>query len=242
MSSTELTEARLSFLKAHYAKDASDEEFQHFVAVCKTRGLNPELGHVYFMKAKRRDGSLGKAAIVLSIGAYRLIAQRTGFYAGSSAGEIRFGNDGKPLTASVTVKKIVQGQLCEFTAIAYFSEHFRQGSPVWIDMPITMLEKCAEAKALRKAFPEELAGYYLKDELAGDGPIRVEEAPPKALSAEGISSSDPRVLMWLRERLSEAMVPEIHWAGIVKSLDGVGRAELKARLGFEIEKHKALAS
>jgi hypothetical protein len=68
-----------------------------------------------------------------------------------------------------------------FTAIAKFSE-YNAGGSMWQKMPANQLAKCAEALALRKAFPHQLSGLYTPDEMAqGDTAPVVVEAPAAAV-------------------------------------------------------------
>ena len=67
----------------------------------------------------------------------------------------------------MTVYKIVGGQRCGFTATARWDQYFpgeKQGF-MWKKMPHLMLGKCAEALAIRKAFPAELSGLYTQEEM-----------------------------------------------------------------------------
>ncbi len=217
------TPQKLNFLRRHYAKDATPEEFEHFIEVSKSRGLRPDARQIYLIKLG------GRSTIVLSIDAYRLIAQRTGLYAGITPAIYVFDEDGKILSATITVKKLVQGHVCEFSGTALFSEHNRPGradkKSLWDSMPATMLEKCAEAKALRKAFPEELSGYYTKDEMeVAESPIAVVDDEPI------VQTSDPRVKSWIHKKLREAMVPDDQWEEILDSLNGFPKNQLLMEL------------
>lgn len=76
-------------------------------------------------------------------------------------------SDAPPAGVKVTV--IRNGQ--RFPAVALFREYVQTGKgdkPIglWGKMPAGQLAKCAEALALRKAFPHDLAGVYTAEEMA----------------------------------------------------------------------------
>ncbi|WP_141735923.1 phage recombination protein Bet [Oligoflexus tunisiensis] len=230
----EITPERIAYWTQHYTKDATPEERDHFVGVCRTRGLNPEARHIYFIKVG------GRASIVLSIDAYRLIAGRTGAYAGILPALFEFAADhsGKPVKATITVQKFVQGQVREFSATAYFSEFYKTSrdgkKSLWDTMPLTMLEKCAEAKALRKAFPEELSSYYIREEMMEaevEQPAVLQSSQPAPRQVTDIVvTSDPKVKEWIQKKLQQASVPEDEWTDIIDALNGYPKNELLMQL------------
>ena len=141
----------------------SPEELALFLRVAKSHGLNPLTKEIYATRRK------GKLTFQVGIDGYRIMAERTGGYAGND-GPRYVEADGHPASASVTVWRIVQGQRVGFTATARWEEYHQTGkdgrpSEMWARMPYLMLGKCAEALALRVAFPQALGGLYTTEEM-----------------------------------------------------------------------------
>jgi phage recombination protein Bet len=167
------TREQLDLLKRTIAQGTSDDEFALFVQQCKRTGLDPFARQIHAVKRG------GKMTIQTGIDGYRLIADRTGRYVGSDT--YWCGKDGawrdvwleddSPAAAKVAVRKMLDGgQVVEFTAVAHWREYVQKFNgkvgDMWDRMPATMLAKCAEALALRKAFQSELSGIYTSEEMA----------------------------------------------------------------------------
>lgn len=177
-----LTRPQIALIKHTIAKGATDDELKLFIQVCKGANLNPFLKQVFLVP--RWDSKEGKEirAIQVSIDGFRAIAESSGTYAGNddpiyegeSDIEISVGKDTKavkkitvPGSAKVSVYKIVGDHRYPFTATARWSEYY-PGAKMgfqWHARPYLMLGKCAEALALRKAFPKLLSGMYAQEEM-----------------------------------------------------------------------------
>lgn len=165
----DLGREKIELIKQTVAKGATDLELELFLHACKHTGLDPLMKQIYAIKRWSQADQREVLSFQTGIDGYRLIADRTGKYAGSSDA-IFEEKDGKPLMAQVTVLKIIDGEKCAFTASARWEEYVqrtRQMEPTstWKKMPYLMLAKCAEAQALRKAFPMELGGLYTHEEM-----------------------------------------------------------------------------
>lgn len=176
---------QLAILKASMP-DLDEQDFAFLVEVSKSSGLNLFQRQLYGIKRK------GRMTIQTGIDGYRLVAARTGQHAGTS--DVVFtGDDPRfPATATVTVSKLLPGGLVgHFVATARWGEYAQQQSPMWSRMPFLMLGKCAEALALRKAFPGELAGIYTSEEM-----MQADDPPQGGAVPQGIiqEARQPQVI------------------------------------------------
>jgi len=170
------TKEELNLIKQTVAKDATNEELSLFLYTAGLRGLNPLTRQIHFVKRG------GQGTIQTGIDGFRLIAQRTGKYApGTKPTIFEYDKKGNLDRATVFGIKLMNGNAFEFSATAKFSEYAQyfnnQLGTMWRKMPETMLEKCAEAKMLRRGFPEELSGIYMDEEMMqADGELKMHSA------------------------------------------------------------------
>jgi phage recombination protein Bet len=142
-----------------------------FLYVCERTRLDPFTKQIHLVP--RWDSRLGREVRmpIVGIDGLRSIGERAGSYAGND--DPVFDDESKPRKATVTVYKIVQSQRVGFTASARWDQYFpgeKQGF-MWNKMPHLMLGKCAEALALRKAFPAVMSGLYVAEEMQQAGVV-----------------------------------------------------------------------
>jgi len=89
----------------------------------------------------------------------------------------------------VVKRKLPDGQIAEFPAIEYWLENYATASrdsdapnSMWQRRPFAQLAKCAEAQALRKAFPE-LGAMPTADEMEGKEVGERDITPPPTVQA-----------------------------------------------------------
>ncbi len=171
-----LTSEELDLVRKTVANGATDAELKLFLFDCQRRGVHPLDKLLHFTKRG------GRYTPVTSIDFMRAQAAMTGEMAGSDDPIFNATDDGlAPISATVSVYRITQGQRFAYTATARWAEYCPDNAPMWKRMPHTMLGKCAEALALRKAFPHQLQGLYAREEMdqAGDGlPSPLTPDPP----------------------------------------------------------------
>lgn len=150
----------------------TNDEFALFIMECNRTQLHPLGRQIYPLKIQ------GKMTVTPSIDGFRLIAERSGKYAGQTPVQW-CGEDGvwkdvwlssePPAAAKVGVYRTdFKEPLYAIATWASYAQMNKDGKPnrMWAKMPDLMLSKVAESLALRRAFPYELSGLYTREEMS----------------------------------------------------------------------------
>lgn len=181
---------QVELIKRTMAEGASNDELALFMHQARRTGLDPLARQIYFVKRQ------GKVTIQTSIDGFRIVAERSGSYAGQDEPLHFYGKEPKktstgkiaPYKTQIKVYKFDANGVRYLAAVgeAFFDE-FKPAPPnnfMWEKMPHVMIAKCAEAQALRKAFPQDLSGLYTEDEMQQAAPADKPATPPEPASDE----------------------------------------------------------
>lgn len=157
---------------------AKDESILLAVDYCKARKLDILKRPCHIVPMSVTDAKTGnknwRDVIMPGIYEQRITAFRTGQMAGQDepvfGDTVTFRGIEAPEWCRVTVYRFINNERCAFSHTEYFSEACattKEGKPnsMWSKRPRGQLAKCAEAGALRKAFPDELGGVITADEV-----------------------------------------------------------------------------
>ena len=197
-----------ALVEAVYPLAQSVDSIVMALSYCKARNLDVFKHPVHIVpiwdKVKKRMVD----TIWAGIGELRVTASRTKQYAGADAAE--FGpmadttftaesDEGArrqvvvrhPEWCQLTVYRLIDGQRVPVPGPrVYWKETYsRQGrsempNDMWQKRPIGQLEKCAEAAALRRAFPEEIGDDHIVEEATGGTETAKDITPPRPTRAD----------------------------------------------------------
>lgn len=173
----------IKVLGASLYPGASADAIKMVLGYCKASGLDPMQKPVHIVPMWDNKSKVMRDVVMPGIGLYRTQAARTGC---AGVSEPEFGPDvtetigGQQITfpawCRVTVKRrLVTGEVVEFTAKELWRENYAvkggqeksiAPNAMWTKRPYGQIAKCAEAQALRKAFPE-IGSEPTADEMMG---------------------------------------------------------------------------
>ena len=193
---------------------------------CAAAGLDPMQKPVHIVPIWDAKAKQTRDVVMPGIGLYRTQAARSGNYAGVSDAE--YGPDVTekvggveityPTWCKVSVKRLLpNGQVAEFSATERWKENYAvkggadksiAPNAMWQKRPYAQLAKCAEAQALRKAFPE-FGSAATADEMEG------KEIDMGAAEVVSSTRAEPAALpAYPDDKFAESLKT---WAGAIES-------------------------
>lgn len=199
------TDKQIAGLRALGVENAGNGDLAVFFHQSVRTGLDPFAKQIYMIGRWSREGT--KWTIQTGIDGYRLIARRAVDARRESLeyeDTLWCGEDGRwgdvwlsaqpPAAAKVTVLR--DGR--RFSAVALWREYVQtvkdkqtgemKPNSMWERMGSGQLAKCAEALALRKAFPQDLSGIYTDEEMGQADSRAAVEQPRRAPEQRAMAS------------------------------------------------------
>lgn len=216
-------------VRMHICPQADAKEVAYFMELCRAQRLNPFLNEAYLVKFQGKPAQImvaHKALVKRAESHPQYDGMRHGINVINAKGEfekregsvIRSGKvkpNGEIENAAGTeayCDKFLIGGWCEIRRKdrgepVYVERGFmsmNKGQANWNNMPDVMIDKCAQAAALREAFPDELRGMYVTEEMGQAVPAAgVTVEPATALTGQvayvkptTLSDEDKR---WMKE-------------------------------------------
>jgi phage recombination protein Bet len=237
------TDSERELVRATYAHDLDDSEWALFVAVCQAKRLSPLARQIY---AQHR-GKDRRLSIETTIDGFRMLAERTGVYGGQDAAQWCgpdgvwvdvWASDDPPYAARKAVWRTDVPR--PTVAVARFDSYAARNSngalqAVWASGPDLMIAKCAEALALRQAFPHDLSGLYTTDEMAqASNPARPQLRPDGSSVPAHLrpAAADPEIVRDLFAAIAKVDGRDPHALDDVRAWWSAARGPNLRRDGF----------
>lgn len=244
----------LGVLRNSLYPGAADDSIKLVISYCKASQLDPMQKPVHIVQIWDGNAKQMHDVVMPGIGLYRTQAARSGQYAGVT--EPEFGEDVTesldnvsvtyPKWCRVTVRRLMpNGNIVEFTANERWKENYATRkrdtlapNAMWQRRPYAQLAKCAEAQALRKAFPE-FGAQPTADEMEGkeiDLSAELAKSTPSVFNGD---QSDPERDVLIRAAEAIANTGDVN--ALRDHLKAIGRDDRQKLGTAEMERLGAVA-
>ena len=235
---------------------AKDESILLAVDYCKARKLDILKKPCHIVPMSVTDAKTGnknwRDVIMPGIYEQRITAFRSGQMAGQDepvfGDTVTFRGIEAPEWCRVTVYRFINNERCAFSHTEYFSEACattKEGKPnsMWSKRPRGQLAKCAEAGALRKAFPDELGGVITADEV-NEEPINqhitaTHDSGTTVIDTQSVELITPEQLEQMKSLIDVTKSNEhslLAYAGNVESLEKITKSKAEEVIGMLLSK------
>lgn len=195
-------------VRMHICPQADAKEVAYFMELCRAQRLNPFLNEAYLVKFQGKP-----AQIMVAHKALVKRAEAHAQYDGMEHGVVVLRNgdvhhEQRGAVYPEAGEKLIGGWCKVYRKdrrMPIYAERslkaMDKGQANWRSMPDVMIDKCAQAAALREAFPDELRAMYVQEEMGSVPPQEVEpdevSAPPE--SATRLADPPQEDIDWMRE-------------------------------------------
>ena len=242
----------IEILRNTFYVGAKVESVRLVLDYCRAQGLDPMLRPVHIVPVYNKAVNGMVDTVMPGIGLYRILAQRTNQYAGKT--EPEFGPDVTqtlggvevpyPQWGKITVFRNVNGEARSFSATERWLENYATAkrdndapNAMWKKRAYGQLAKCAEAQALRMAFPEQ-AGGYTAEEMEGKGDyidVQPEHLAPATPTYDAASKRTNTLLGQIRAARTDAELSDLLAKDTVANWIGQMQSE-RPELALEIDR------
>lgn len=157
----EFSASDIDLIRNTAAPKCTDSEFRLLLYQAKTYGLDPLKKEIWAVKYQDSK----PASIFVGRDGHLAIAHRSGMFDGMESGTKMEG------TELVGWAKVYRKDMRVPFSVEVSAKEYNRGMGTWLTHPKTMIQKVAEAQALRRAF--QISGIYSPDEMPSE-----QEKPP----------------------------------------------------------------
>jgi len=185
-------------------KDATNGDLAVFMHVCQRTGLDPFSRQIYMIKRREKVGDqwVDKQTIQVGIDGFRVIRDRaalrtgclveledTAWYDADGTEHAVWLTAEPPIACKVVLLKHQGGRVLRYPAVLRTAAYMAVTSSglamaQWKTQPDHMIEKCCEAFATRRAFPHDLGGIYIEEEMHSSSGLADQPAVRRVTRAE----------------------------------------------------------